>query len=93
MKPWLLDLVHFQGREEVDPRTLMRQKHADAKATPSEEPDISADDVFLMMERALHNLYANWADKPLPALNNKTPRQAIANAKRAGAGEGDDSQL
>ena len=70
-------LVHFQGREEVDPRTLMRQKHADAKATRSEEPDISANDVFLMMERALHNLYTNWADKPLPALNNKTPRQAM----------------
>lgn len=70
-------LVHFQGREEVDPRKVKRQKPAGAKATPSQERDLPAAELEQFMEKALHNLYANWADEPLPAINNKTPRQTM----------------
>ena len=29
------------------------------------------------MSEAIHRSYANWADEPIPALDHKTPRQAI----------------
>jgi hypothetical protein len=29
------------------------------------------------IEKAIHCIYANWADDPIPALDDKTPRQAI----------------
>lgn len=29
------------------------------------------------LEGAIRRAYANWADEPIPALNNKTPRQAM----------------
>lgn len=30
------------------------------------------------IEQTLRHFYANWADEPIPALGNKTPRHAIA---------------
>ena len=30
-----------------------------------------------VVEQAIHRMYANWADEPIPALDGKTPRQAI----------------
>ena len=30
-----------------------------------------------LMTEAIHRSYANWADEPIPALDHKTPRQAI----------------
>lgn len=32
------------------------------------------------MADVVRRSYANWADEPIPALNNKTPRQAIQTA-------------
>ena len=33
-----------------------------------------------MIEQAIRRSYANWVDEPIPALDNKTPRQAIRTA-------------
>jgi hypothetical protein len=30
-----------------------------------------------IIEKAIHQSYANWPDEPIPALGGKTPRQAI----------------
>ena len=30
-----------------------------------------------LMSKVIHDSYANWADDPIPALDHKTPRQAI----------------
>lgn len=32
------------------------------------------------IEGAIHRSYANWANEPIPALGNKTPRQAMQTA-------------
>ena len=29
------------------------------------------------IEKRIHQLYADWADQPLPVLGNRTPREAI----------------
>jgi Protein of unknown function (DUF2384) len=36
-------------------------------------PEVAAE----VIEKALHRMYANWADEPLQALDGKTPQQAI----------------
>jgi hypothetical protein len=33
-----------------------------------------------VIEAAIRRSYANWANEPIPALDNKTPRQAIQTA-------------
>jgi hypothetical protein len=33
-----------------------------------------------IIEAAILRSYAHWADEPIPALNNQTPRQAIRSA-------------
>jgi len=38
---------------------------------------IDAATMAQLMSEAIHRSYANWADEPIPALNHKTPRQAI----------------
>ena len=30
-----------------------------------------------LMSKVIHDTYAHWADEPIPALDHKTPRQAI----------------
>ena len=43
-------------------------------------PDVDPQSVALAVETAIRRTYANWADEPIPALDNKTPRQAIQTA-------------
>lgn len=40
-------------------------------------PDIDPETLAQIIEQALHRTYANWADEPIPALGNQTPRQAM----------------
>lgn len=40
-------------------------------------PSLDAATMAQLMSKVIHDNYAHWADEPIPALDNKTPRQAI----------------
>jgi hypothetical protein len=84
-RPWFGalagDAVQFICREISDPKRLMADRLAPGStpraksrtAAPSLPPEVMAE----VIEQAILRSYANWADEPIPALDNKTPRQAI----------------
>lgn len=71
--------VAFLLRAVQDPKSLMGPGK-----TASTEPESSnpMDPTMLaqVIEGAIHRSYANWADELIPALGNKTPRQAMQTA-------------
>ena len=71
--------VAFLAREVQDPKSLMAR--GNNSTTPS-KGSIAMDPAVLAqaIEGAIHRSYANWADAPIPALGNKTPRQAMQTA-------------
>jgi len=73
------DAVKFQIREMIDQATpISKQKPSAAKKkSPSIQDDISSVEITKVIESALHRMYANWADEPIPMLENQTPRQAM----------------
>jgi hypothetical protein len=50
-----------------------RTPRAFSKSTPELPPEAIAQAI----EQVLHRRYANWADKTIPALGGRSPRQAI----------------
>jgi hypothetical protein len=81
-RPWFEVLagtsVQFISRELSDPKGMLAKRPVGqgrkAKATgPGLPPEVMAE----VVEQAIHRMYANWADEPIPALDGKTPRQAI----------------
>ena len=87
------DAVEFTGREISDPIGVLKNrpigqknqpastKSASSRAQPAkanidQNPDIIAN----LIERHIHQFYANWPDEPIPALDGKTPRQAMTTA-------------
>jgi hypothetical protein len=69
--------LHHQSRELVDPRS---PKALEA-AAPAAPPDIPPEAMTTIVHDYLRKHYANWVDEKIPALGNKTPRQAIRSAK------------
>ena len=43
-------------------------------------PKLDAATMAQLMSKVIHDTYAHWADEPIPALDHKTPRQAIKTA-------------
>ena len=81
-RPWFEalagDAVQFLSRELSDPKGLLgdtstRQRQKPGRRAPDMPPDVMAD----LIEKAIRQSYANWSDEPIPALGDKTPRQAI----------------
>jgi hypothetical protein len=80
-RPWFEAIagaaVTFITREISDPKgALSHLQPNEAKATqetPSSPPEILSE----IIEKKIRQLYDNWADEPLPILNNQTPREAI----------------
>ena len=74
--------VRWLTREITDPAGALA--HAppampgSAPASPPLPPGLSPDVAADAIEQMLHRTYARWADKPLPALAQQTPRQCIA---------------
>ncbi len=78
----------FRTRDVVDPRELLVKRGgvsndgpglaAAGGLSPSTglQPDLLADAIADVIRRS----YANWADEPIPALDGKSPRQAIRTA-------------
>lgn len=80
---WLEDLagssLSILTRRVADPQN-MRQQSTRSKsktANPSAIPDIDPTEFSQLIEGVIRKTYANWCDEPIPALSNKTPRQAI----------------
>lgn len=78
------DAVKFESREVADPKSLMSHaKGAGVKSAPKSMPlpaGMDANTLGDAIEAAIKRSYANWADQPLPALQDRTPRQAIQSA-------------
>ena len=80
---WLEDLagscLSILTRRVADPQSMMQQsKRSKSKmAKPSAVPDIDPQEFSKLIEGVIRKTYANWCDESIPALSNKTPRQAI----------------
>lgn len=72
------DAATFTGRGISDPKGLMKNLPSGKESTANAGPDLSPDVMADAIEQVLRRSYANWADEPIPALGDKTPRQAIA---------------
>ena len=81
-RPWFERLagtaVQFISRELSDPKGVMAKLSADDERRPSRHPpDLPPEVMAEVIEKALRQTYANWADEPIPALGGKTPRRAM----------------
>jgi hypothetical protein len=54
-----------------------RAPSKNGKSLATSAPELDAATLTQLMSTAIHNSYAQWADEPIPALDHKTPRQAI----------------
>jgi hypothetical protein len=74
--------VQHLTREITDPTGhLARAGGGDTGRTPrsssASTPDLPPEGIAQAIEQVLHRHYANWADETIPALDGRTPRQAI----------------
>lgn len=75
--------VAYLTREITDPAGAMR---ADSRLASSDtprgrsdpDPEIPPEAMTGLVAEAVRRHYANWADEPIPALGDHTPREAIA---------------
>jgi len=75
--------VKFLAREIADPKGALSRM--DVRAPPPAQqhalPEgVTPQDLSRILADAIRRSYANWADEPIPALNGKSPRQAIGTA-------------
>ncbi len=75
--------VRHLVRDVVEPRTLLKgaRQGAPTRDAGASTPGLSAAETTEMMQRAHAHIYRDWADKPLPALGNRSPREAVRTAK------------
>lgn len=79
------DSVAYLTREITDPVGAMS---AEGPATPGtaprggsgSDPEIPPEAMSELLTEHIRRHYANWADEPIPALDDRTPRQAMATA-------------
>jgi len=71
--------VTILTRKVSDPKTWIQQgkKRGSAPFNASGMADIDPQELTKLIAEVLQRTYANWCDEPIPALDNKTPRQAI----------------
>lgn len=71
------DSARFLHRESVDPQQFMANSSGHAPAVRGKPPDMDPALLAQAIGQAIQRAYANWADEPIPLLDNKTPRQAM----------------
>ena len=72
--------VQYLTREVTDPRSpaaLAGSGQAGRSGRAGTSPNLPPADLTEMMTQFVRSHYAHWADEPIPALGDKTPRQAI----------------
>ena len=80
---WLEDLagssLSILTRRVADPQSMSKQstRSKSKTAKTSAITDIDPKEFSKLIEGVIRKTYANWCDEPIPALSNKTPRQAI----------------
>ena len=79
-RPWFEAVastaVVFVSREISDPKGMLANLQPnDIKETQA--PELSPEMLTEIIEKSIRQLYADWADKPLPILGDITPRKAI----------------
>ncbi|MCW5635957.1 MAG: DUF2384 domain-containing protein [Rubrivivax sp.] len=75
------DAVAFLTREITDPAGAMLHRDADDRGAATTEPvrpPLPPEELAQVIEQVLRRQYAHWCDEPIPVLDGKTPRQAIA---------------
>ncbi len=72
--------VAFLKRRVTDPYSATKPSQKPRAHQGIKQPDIPPQELARIMEPVIQRSYANWADEPIAALNNKTPRQAIQTA-------------
>lgn len=77
------DSVEHLQREETDPLDLMDDDDDDMSPVGliDDLPDISPEQMTRIVQDAMNSAYTSWADEPLPALDERTPREAIATSR------------
>ncbi len=73
------DVLEKTVAEVSDPSFMWKDRH---KPKPGKRggdflDGLSAEDKDAFFLQMHHRMYANWADEPIPALHDKTPREAI----------------
>ncbi|MBE0501864.1 MAG: DUF2384 domain-containing protein [Desulfuromonadales bacterium] len=69
--------LRHQSRELADPRSPIALE----PAAPAAPPDIPPEVMTTIVHDYLRTHYTDWVDEPIPALEYKTPRQAIRSTK------------
>jgi hypothetical protein len=82
-RTWLEDLagssLSILTRRVTDPQSMWKQstRSKSKMAKTSAIPEIDPKEFSKLIESVIRKTYANWCDIPIPALSNKTPREAI----------------
>ena len=80
-RPWFESLVGsavtFLARDISDPKGILSKPAQPKSGAPAEEPTIPPDVMTQVINDHMRSVYADWADSPLPALDNQSPREAI----------------
>lgn len=74
--------VEFLTRKKVHPESILRQSKQSAAGLTNATnlSEIDPRELAKAMKELVHRTYANWANESIPALDNKTPLQAIQSA-------------
>jgi hypothetical protein len=80
-RPWFEGIagraVIFVSREISDPKGMLTQRRPDEIRESPTPPQLPPEVITEIIEKHIRQSYADWADQPLPALDNRTPREAI----------------
>ncbi len=74
------ETIKFITREMTDPVSVMGQQGDAGSGSPIKPPfgDMPPGELGELFQNLISKSYEHWADEPIPALGDKTPRQAIA---------------
>jgi hypothetical protein len=80
-RPWFEAVVGtavaFVSREISDPKGMLANLQPNEAKERSEPTPLPPEIQTELIEKRIRQLYVNWADEPLPILNDQTPREAI----------------
>jgi hypothetical protein len=80
-RPWFEGVAGsaavFVSREISDPKGMLAQRRPDEIRESPTPPQLPPEVATEIIEKHIKQAYADWADQPLPALDYRTPREAI----------------
>ena len=80
-RPWFEAVVGtavaFVSREISDPKGMLANLQPNESKETSAPVELPPEMLTELIEKRIRQLYADWPDKPLPILGDRTPREAI----------------